>query len=248
MYEELASVRQIVDLTPQEALQSAQAFLSQHGYRVVQRTDVSLTVHRHEPERTSGSPSPNITVVAQPQVQGGVRIKVRGNDREGVQVRQAEWKRWADNLPKTEESQESGNDTPIEQQAESQTAETHAKEEPGSAGAKGVSGKPAGQPAGASRSTQAAPHVALAPEPVVFEYRMVQIPPTITVQASQHKGDEAAQYMESIANSHAEQGWEFYRVDTLSVAIPPGCLAALFGDKGSQSQYYVVTFRRPKWH
>ena len=79
-----------------------------------------------------------------------------------------------------------------------------------------------------------------------YEYKMIQIPPTISVQASQHKGNEAAQYMEAIANSHSEQGWEFYRVDTLSVSIPPGCLAALFGDKGSQSQYYVMTFRRPR--
>jgi hypothetical protein len=94
----------------------------------------------------------------------------------------------------------------------------------------------------ARRSAQVSP----APEPIAYEYRMVQTPPTISVQASQHKGDEAAQYMESLANAHSEQGWEFYRVDTFSVVIPPGCLAAMFGDKGSQNQYYVVTFRRPK--
>jgi hypothetical protein len=247
MYEELASVKEIVDLPPREALENAQAFLARQGYRVVQRTEESLTVSRREHETTSERPSLNLTVIAQPQPQGGVQIRVRGNDREGVQTRQAEWKRWADSLPKKGGPDEPGGAPALERQTEGQTSERRAKEGPSTTAEKGLGRKPARRPSGAPRSTQATPPRAeLAAEPTVYEYRMVQIPPTISVQASQHKGDEAAQYMESIANSHSEQGWEFYRVDTLSVAIPPGCLAALFGDKGSQSQYYVVTFRRPK--
>jgi hypothetical protein len=38
--------------------------------------------------------------MAVPQPAGGVRIKVSGNDREGVQERQGLWRLWAENLPK----------------------------------------------------------------------------------------------------------------------------------------------------
>jgi hypothetical protein len=77
-----------------------------------------------------------------------------------------------------------------------------------------------------------------------YEYKMVQIRPTVAVQASEHIGDEAARYLQSVVNERAVNGWEFYRVDTLSVAIPPGCLAGIFGAPTAYNQYYVVTFRR----
>jgi hypothetical protein len=34
---------------------------------------------------------PNLTVVAMPQPEGGVQVKIRGNDFDGVQARQTEW-------------------------------------------------------------------------------------------------------------------------------------------------------------
>lgn len=73
---------------------------------------------------------------------------------------------------------------------------------------------------------------------------MIQIPPTITVKAKEMQGNEAAYYLQSIANEQAAQGWEFYRVDTVGVLTQPGCLAALFGASQSVIQYYVVTFRK----
>lgn len=100
MYEELASIREIVDLSPGEALDSAQAFLIDQGYRVVQRTDTSLTTNRQKREGVFGHSLLNLVIAAQPQPQGGVQIKVRGNDREGVQAQRTAWKQWADGLPK----------------------------------------------------------------------------------------------------------------------------------------------------
>ena len=50
MHETLASVKEIVDLSPQEALDSAQTFLVQQGYHIVERTDTSLTVDRRKRE------------------------------------------------------------------------------------------------------------------------------------------------------------------------------------------------------
>lgn len=80
----------------------------------------------------------------------------------------------------------------------------------------------------------------------MYKYKMVQIPPNIAVKMKGHKGNEAAAYLEEIVNQYAEEGWEFYRVDSIGVELQPGCLAALFGKKAEDSLYYVVTFRMEK--
>lgn len=75
-----------------------------------------------------------------------------------------------------------------------------------------------------------------------FEYKMVQIPPTIVIR--EQKGSEAAAYLESLVNRHASEGWEFYRVDPIGVRVQPGCLGALMGVRAGEAMYYVVTFRK----
>jgi hypothetical protein len=77
-----------------------------------------------------------------------------------------------------------------------------------------------------------------------YEYKMMQVPPNITVKSREHQGNEAAYYLQSIANEQAAGGWEFYRVDAVGVTLQPGCLGALFGQKAAQLQYYVITFRK----
>lgn len=79
-----------------------------------------------------------------------------------------------------------------------------------------------------------------------YVYKMVQAPPTISVKEKAHKGTEAAAYLESVVNEMAQQDWEFYRVDSIGVQLQPGCLGGLFGQKGSESLYYVITFRKPR--
>ena len=101
MYEDLASIMEVVDLSPSQALDKAEYFLVGQGYVVVQRTATTLTVAREGSDGTAGQEgSPKVVVMAVPQADGGVRIKVSGNDREGVQERQGLWKLWAENLPK----------------------------------------------------------------------------------------------------------------------------------------------------
>lgn len=99
LYGELGSVKGVVDMSPQEALDSAEAFLVRQGYRRLRRTDISLAMARPQ-EFESGQSAPNLTVVAEPQSDGGVTIRVRGNDREGMQSRQAAWQEWSQSLPK----------------------------------------------------------------------------------------------------------------------------------------------------
>jgi hypothetical protein len=101
VYEELASGKEVVDLSPPQALDRAEYFLVGQGYVVVQRTATTLTVEREGSQSAAGQEGAlKVVVMAVPQPEGGVRIKVRGNDREGVQERQGLWKLWAENLPK----------------------------------------------------------------------------------------------------------------------------------------------------
>jgi hypothetical protein len=101
MYEELTSGKEVVDLTPSQALDKAEYFLTGQGYVVEQRTATTLTAARKGSEGTAGrESSPKLVVMAVPQPDGGVMIKVRGNDSEGLQGRQGLWKLWTENLPK----------------------------------------------------------------------------------------------------------------------------------------------------
>jgi len=79
----------------------------------------------------------------------------------------------------------------------------------------------------------------------MYQYKMVQVPPNIQVQAKNHKGNEAAAYLAKIVNENSQDGWEFYRVDTIGVSVQPGCIAALLGQKSALTTYYVVSLRKP---
>lgn len=77
-----------------------------------------------------------------------------------------------------------------------------------------------------------------------YVYKMVQIPPAISVEAKKHRGNEAAIHLQNIVNTYADEGWEFHRTDSFGVEQKPGCLAGLLGAKVDVLRYYVVTFRR----
>ena len=79
---------------------------------------------------------------------------------------------------------------------------------------------------------------------MAYEYKMIQVPPNV-IATQKRTGNEAANYLESIVNQQAGEGWEFQRVDTLGVAVPQGCL----GTGGHQvAQYCVITVRREASH
>ena len=54
MYEELASVRGVVDLTPEAALDEAETFLAGLGYMTVQRTDARCLQRAASPAEKKG--------------------------------------------------------------------------------------------------------------------------------------------------------------------------------------------------
>jgi Domain of unknown function (DUF4352) len=100
MYGELGAIKGIVDLSPEHALDEAEAFLASLGYSILRRTSTTLTAQRCSSEESAGEAVPNLTVVVMPQPEGGVQIKIRGNDFEGVQARQTEWIGWSESLPR----------------------------------------------------------------------------------------------------------------------------------------------------
>ena len=85
----------------------------------------------------------------------------------------------------------------------------------------------------------------------MYTYKMLQIPPNMALAAkgmfkqAPDPSSVAATYLQQIVNTEAQQGWEFFRVDSVGVKSEPGCFAALMGAKAIDTVYYVVTFRRP---
>lgn len=101
MYEELTSGKEVVDLSPSQTLDRAERFLVGQGYTVVRRTATTLTVERNVSESTARlADGPKLMVLAVPQREGGVRVKVSGNNPESLQERRGLWKLWVENLPK----------------------------------------------------------------------------------------------------------------------------------------------------
>src|SRR5919112_4907217 len=100
MYGELASVKGIVDLSPQDALDSAEGFLASLGYIIEQRTFTTVFAQR---QAEGGEDLFGLTVAVAPQAGGGVRVTIRGTDEAGIRERQAAWMEWSDSLPKRPE-------------------------------------------------------------------------------------------------------------------------------------------------
>jgi len=101
VHRELATSGEVVNLSPPQALDEAAHFLEGQGYVVVDRTATTLTAERKEPDgATRHEGALKVIVIAVPQPEGGVRIKVRGSDNGGVLERQARWTEWIEGLPK----------------------------------------------------------------------------------------------------------------------------------------------------
>ncbi|EAU0218288.1 DUF4177 domain-containing protein [Salmonella enterica subsp. enterica] len=75
----------------------------------------------------------------------------------------------------------------------------------------------------------------------MYTYKMIQVPPNISVKAKDNKAGIAAAYLQDVVNEHAADGWEFQRIDTIGIEEKPGCFG---GNKVNFTQYYVITFRK----
>lgn len=74
----------------------------------------------------------------------------------------------------------------------------------------------------------------------MYKYKMVQVPPTITIKARDNRSGIAAEYLENVVNEWASQGWDFHRIDVIGIDEKSG----VFGNKSAYSHYYVISFRK----
>ena len=81
----------------------------------------------------------------------------------------------------------------------------------------------------------------------MYEYKMVQVPRDLSVKMGKAEG-VAARYMQETVDAHAVEGWEYYRMDNLSITEKPGCFGALTGQKEVYHSVGVLCFRRAKNH
>src|SRR5215212_8497067 len=100
MANELAAVRESIDLLPREVLDRAEVLLRGQGYGVVHRMLTSLTAERTLPNSAGGQEKWTITILILPEREGGIRLKVLGDDVDGVREQQAHWVEWSESLPK----------------------------------------------------------------------------------------------------------------------------------------------------
>jgi len=56
--------------------------------------------------------------------------------------------------------------------------------------------------------------------------------------------DAVAKQLNSLINSQALLGWEFYQINSVGITVSPGCLASLLGAKGFPLLYDMAIFRR----
>ena len=80
----------------------------------------------------------------------------------------------------------------------------------------------------------------------MFEYKMIQVPKDLSAGIGAVQQGAAQQYMQKLIDDAAAQGWEFYRIDSLTVTEKPGCLQALMGQKETFHSLNIVCFRREK--
>jgi hypothetical protein len=100
MQEELASISEVVWLSAPDALDRANSLLSRLGYFTTHRSDYHLTAQRSTSPSRGEHDAVVLTVSASPQAGGGVKVAIKGDDREGMAAHQKEWAKRAGSLPK----------------------------------------------------------------------------------------------------------------------------------------------------
>ncbi len=55
---------------------------------------------------------------------------------------------------------------------------------------------------------------------------------------------KVAGQLQQLLDTYAAEGWEFYRIDQVQIAIRPGCLSALLGGRINYINFDQVIFRK----
>jgi hypothetical protein len=79
-----------------------------------------------------------------------------------------------------------------------------------------------------------------------WEYKVYPLPTNLAASRKRGQSPEeaVAQILQELLNTHAGQGWEYFRAETLYVSELPGCLGGMFGKSSSAASYNFLIFRR----
>lgn len=76
----------------------------------------------------------------------------------------------------------------------------------------------------------------------VYKYKFIPVPRDFTsdIGLGYKKVED---FMQKTVDEMVKQGWEFYRIDSLTVTERPGCLQGLFGAKETFHSINIICFR-----
>tara|TARA_B100000959_G_C14587803_1_gene462713 strand:- start:81 stop:476 length:396 start_codon:yes stop_codon:yes gene_type:complete len=81
---------------------------------------------------------------------------------------------------------------------------------------------------------------AITPTPSIANFKVVPF------KANIKEGQDlsvAGKQLENVLNEHEQQGWEYVRMEKVSITVSPGCLAALFSAGPSTATYDYIIFK-----
>ena len=79
----------------------------------------------------------------------------------------------------------------------------------------------------------------------MYIYKTVPAPTVLIANNDREKANVVNVFGELI-NQECTDGWEFYSLEAIAVAVKPGCLAVLGGGKQSETIFNMLVFRKQK--
>ena len=76
-----------------------------------------------------------------------------------------------------------------------------------------------------------------------YQYRVVPFMGQANARDARSAERVSAQ-LKSLIDANVGEGWEFYRIDQIQVAVSPGCLGGLFGQRETMVALDQVIFRQ----
>jgi hypothetical protein len=55
---------------------------------------------------------------------------------------------------------------------------------------------------------------------------------------------KVASQLTEVINSQNTEGWDFYQINSVNIAVSPGCLAGLLGEKSFEKKFDMAIFRK----
>lgn len=70
------------------------------------------------------------------------------------------------------------------------------------------------------------------------------LPPTVLVANNDKEKADVVRLFGDLINRECNDGWEYYSLETIAVAVKPGCLGVLTGAKQTETLFNMLVFRK----